>query len=130
MTVHPLFPILYKDLFMVQYSLLYQSQDPSTMVRKWLAIINLVFAIGERNLSMAGLKASEDWQNLTFFLRARILGALDGGVVFEIPTLQDVQSMGLAGMYLLGSKQTNRYASYLVASRLLFRQLSNFTKGC
>jgi hypothetical protein len=45
-----------------------------------------------------------------FFTRARILGALDGGVLFGIATLHDVQTMGLIGMYFLSGKQTNRYA--------------------
>ncbi|RPB02869.1 hypothetical protein L873DRAFT_1671617 [Choiromyces venosus 120613-1] len=108
--VHPLFPIIYKVLFKNQFELLYQTRDPAKVAGKWLAIMNLVFAISARHLSMIGEDKADIWQHLTFFLRARLLGALDGGLVFEIATLQDVQAMGLTGMYLLASKQTNRYS--------------------
>jgi len=107
-TVHPLFPIIYKGLFENQFEVLYQTQDPGKVAGKWLAIMNLVFAIGARHLSMIGENKADIWQHVTFFLRARLLGALDGGLVFEIATLQNVQAMGLTGMYLLASKQTNR----------------------
>jgi hypothetical protein len=107
-TVHPLFPIIYKGLFKNQFELLYQTRDPGKVARKWLAIMNLVFAIGARHLSMIGENKADIWHHVTFFLRARLLGALDGGLVFEIATLQNVQAMGLTGMYLLASKQTNR----------------------
>lgn len=107
-TVHPLFPIIYKGLFENQFEVLYQTQDPAKVAGKWLAIMNLVFAIGARHLSMIGENKADIWQHVTFFLRARLLGALDGGLVFEIATLQNVQAMGLTGMYLLASKQTNR----------------------
>ncbi|KAG0128381.1 hypothetical protein HOY82DRAFT_489240 [Tuber indicum] len=109
-TVHPLFPIIYKGLFKNQFELLYQTRDPGKVARKWLAIMNLVFAIGARHLSMIGENKADIWHHVTFFLRARLLGALDGGLVFEIATLQNVQAMGLTGMYLLASKQTNRYS--------------------
>ncbi|CUS07415.1 unnamed protein product [Tuber aestivum] len=109
-TVHPLFPIIYKGLFKHQFEVLYQTRDPAKVARKWLAIMNLVFAIGARHLSMIGEDEADVWQHVTFFLRARLLGALDGGLVFEIATLQNVQAMGLTGMYLLASKQTNRYS--------------------
>ncbi|KAG0635154.1 hypothetical protein HOY80DRAFT_1012039 [Tuber brumale] len=107
-TVHPLFPIIYKGLFKNQFELLYQTRDPARVARKWLAIMNLVFAIGARHLSLVGENKADIWHHVTFFLRARLLGALDGGLVFEIATLQNVQAMGLTGMYLLASKQTNR----------------------
>ncbi|KAF8252582.1 hypothetical protein K440DRAFT_535974 [Wilcoxina mikolae CBS 423.85] len=108
-TVHPLFPIIHKPGFLSQYALLYHSEDPSSVSGKWLAILNLIFAIGQRYYDMTGsYQRTETAQHLIFFTRARILGALDGGVLFGIATLEDVQTMGLVGMYFLAGKQTNR----------------------
>ncbi|KAF8537240.1 fungal-specific transcription factor domain-containing protein [Trichophaea hybrida] len=108
-TVHPLFPIIHKPSFLSQYALLYSSEDPSSVSGKWLAILNLIFAIGQRYYDMTGsYQRTETAQHLIFFTRARILGALDGGVLFGIATLEDVQTMGLVGMYFLAGKQTNR----------------------
>jgi hypothetical protein len=107
MTLHIILPIISKPDFMEQYDLLSQSGDPFRVPNRWLSIINLVFAIGQRYFESMGNVA--DQQHLTFFMRARVLGALDGGILFVIPTLQDVQVLGLMGMYLLSSKLTNRY---------------------
>jgi len=110
-TVHPLFPIIHRPSFMSQYELLYHSEDTSRVSGKWLAVLNLVLAIGQRYYDMTGsYQGIEAPQHLIFFTRARILGALDGGVLFGIATLHDVQTMGLVGMYFLSGKQTNRYA--------------------
>ena len=120
MTLHIIVPIISKPDFVEQYDLLSQSGDPFRVSNRWLSIINLVFAIGQRYFESMGNVA--DQQHLTFFMRARVLGALDGGILFVIPTLQDVQVLGLMGMYLLSSKLTNRYfvVARLVRSVCLF----------
>jgi hypothetical protein len=111
-TVHPLVPIFSKPEFMVMYGKL-NSEGPTHISRHWLMVINLVFAAGGRFLEAMGTRS--EWPHIDCFNRARVLGALDGGVLFGIPMLQDVQAMGLTGIYLLGSKHTNRLVSKLTA---------------
>lgn len=105
-TVHPILPLVVKINFINDYEYLYSIGDPYKVDRQLLTIVNLVLAIGHRFYETMGRLM--DCHHLTFFMRARILGALDGGALFGIPTLQDVQQLGLAGFYLLSSKHTNR----------------------
>jgi hypothetical protein len=105
-TVHPLVPILSKPEFMAIYDQL-NNEGIMHISRQWLMVINLVFAVGGRFLETMGRKP--EWPHIECFQRARVLGALDGGVLFGIPMLHDVQAMALTGIYLLGSKHTNRF---------------------
>lgn len=89
------------------YEMLYKSDSRCRMENTQLSLINLVFAIGQRYFESMGNVV--EWQHMTFFMRARVLGALDGGALFKVPTLFDVQVLGLTGLYLLSSKHTNRY---------------------
>ena len=104
-TVHPLVPIISKPEFEAAFEALYTSNH-TRINNHWLMMINLVFAAGSRSGESVGLEMG--CSHLECFNRARVLGALDGGTLFEIAVLKDVQALGLAGIYLLGSKQTNR----------------------
>lgn len=92
---------------MAQHHNLYEL-GVSSVSRKWLASYNLVLAIGAVHHNMNGSGSDDACHHLDFFMRARILGALDGGVLLEISTLSDIQVVALTGMYLLASHQTNR----------------------
>jgi hypothetical protein len=109
--VHPLVPILSKPEFMEVYDKL-NNEGMMHVSRHWLMVLNLVFAAGGRFLETLGRKP--EWPHVDCFQRARVLGALDGGVLFSIPMLQDVQAMVLTGIYLLGSKHTNRLVSKIM----------------
>ncbi|RPB28157.1 hypothetical protein L211DRAFT_801346, partial [Terfezia boudieri ATCC MYA-4762] len=107
-TVHCAFPILSKTIFLSQYEQLYrQNMEPIQAGVKWLAIFNLVLAIGRTHCNLVGEAAGYDYQ-ADYFLRARILGALDGALLFQIPDLQQVQMLGLAANYLLVNHRINR----------------------
>lgn len=111
-TVYPTFPIVLKKLFMAQYDAFFQSFYPPTSSKRWLAMLNLMFAIG----SMYGRLINADWkeeseiEHLKYFSRARVL-SLDEGSILEVPDLQQVQVVGLAAIYLIASNQTNRYSA-------------------
>jgi hypothetical protein len=105
-TVHPLIPVVAQNAFMEHYNEMYSSGNAFSISGHWLMITNLVFANGARFHETMGHRI--DWSHKDFFSRARVLGALDGGALFGIPTLRDVQAIALAGMYLLGTKRTNR----------------------
>lgn len=110
--IHIVFPIVDQQSFVEQYDAVYKAGNGATVSKTWLAGLNIIFALGELHENMTAFISSENsklWHHGTFFIRARILGALDGGYLFEIATLQSVQTLGLTGFYLLASKQTNRY---------------------
>lgn len=109
-TVHPLLPIICKPMFMTEYDACYASQASPNgeSPRKWLTVLNLVFAIGETYLKSAFGVTGDESKDVDYFIKSRVLGALDGGSVFEIPDLGQVQALGLTGIYLLASAQKNR----------------------
>jgi hypothetical protein len=107
-SVHPSFPILGKITFMSQYRMFYDqpSLQPGD---KWLAVLNLVFAIAAKYSYMV----RTDWKDgerdhLKYFTRARALG-INEETLFDHPDLQQVQVEGLTAFYLLTAEQVNRY---------------------
>ncbi|KAF8424335.1 fungal-specific transcription factor domain-containing protein [Tirmania nivea] len=107
-TIQPTFPILFKKLFMAQYESFYKFPFTPESSKRWLAVLNAIFAIGAVYSHLVNPDNVEDEQDhLQFFTRARVL-SLDGGVVYEVADLQQVQVAGLMGMYLMATSQTNR----------------------
>lgn len=113
-TVHPMFPILSESIFRTQFEHLYEQRlDPLQAGAKWLAILNLVLAIGRSHCNLTQSPVAEVGYDIEgdYFLRARILGALDGGILFQVPDLQQVQLLGLAAKYLMANHRINRYVT-------------------
>ena len=105
-SVHPFFPIISRPLFCTQYLAFFQkSGRPGD---KWLAILNMIFAISAKraHLKQAPWRG-EDRDHLMYLNRARIL-SMNGDVIFNHPDLQQVQVEGLISFYLLSSDQINR----------------------
>lgn len=105
-TVHPFFPIISRPLFRAQYKNFFEkAARPGD---KWLAILNLIFAIAAKHahLRQAPWRGSEQ-DHLYYLTRARIL-SIDGDTLFSHPDLQQVQVEGLVAFYLLASDQINR----------------------
>lgn len=75
---------------------------------KWLAIINLIFAISAKysHLIQAEWQADER-DHLIYFTRARML-TVDAETIFSHPDLQNIQVFGLMSFYLLAVDQINR----------------------
>ena len=105
-TVHPFFPIIGRTTFMQQYNIYcYQPCDPS---QNWLAILNMIFAIGAKYSYLV----RADWRgdtgdHLVYFTRARMLG-FDADAILGHAELQKVQIAGLMAFYLLATHQINR----------------------
>lgn len=103
--VHPLYGALRKRAFTAQYRQLYiqRSKPP----KKWLALLNMIFAIGCRYCKL--LNPSDDGRqdDLLFLTRARVLG-LPEGVLFEHADLQQIQLEFLVAVYMLCLGQVNR----------------------
>ncbi|KAJ5155438.1 hypothetical protein N7492_008241 [Penicillium capsulatum] len=105
-TVQPFFPIINRPLFTAQYRTFYEKHaQPGD---KWLAILNLIFAISAKHAHLVNAPWKGDHgDHLLYLTRARIL-SMNGDVLFSHPDLQQVQVEGLIAFYLLASDQINR----------------------
>lgn len=103
-SVQPSLPVVRQDLFVDQFNLFYsgKSKHPG---RKWLALLNLVFAISNKLCQVSG----QDVQNNDhrFFSRAQTLN-ISEILVEDHEDLQQVQIETLAAFYLLTSSHINR----------------------
>lgn len=101
--VHASFPLVGKLLFWEQFRCSYANRDvqPGT---KWIAILNLIFAIASRHTCLVG---EQFGVGLSYFTRAWDLYTKDF-VALEHPSLQQVQIESLISLYLLSVGQINR----------------------
>ncbi len=107
-TIHPSFPIIGKTHFTSQYQSYISNNCQMKIVQDWLAILNLIFAIGAKYSHL--IKA--EWRgdprdHLMYFTRARMLG-LNADSILAHPGLQRVQVAGLTSFYLMAVNQINR----------------------
>lgn len=105
-TVHATFPIIGRSTFVQQYINFRRTAASSN--NSWLAILNLIFAIGAKNACMTEV----DWiesggDHMIYFTRARILG-LNFNSILDHPDLQRIQIYGLISFYLAACSQINR----------------------
>ena len=105
--VHPSFPIVSKINLTIQFQkfLSGQAQRPP---EKWLAILNLIFAIAAKysHLVQADWKGDER-DHIIYFTRARLL-SVNSETVFQHPDLQVIQITGLISFYFVCIHQINR----------------------
>lgn len=116
--VHPTFSILRKSTFTGQYRQFFNrhTQPP----RKWLGILNMIFAIGCRYCKLLDPGAGSAWEDgLVYLTRARQL-SLHENVLFEHTDLQQIQLEFLVAVYLLCLGQVNRYSKLILASKFAF----------
>ncbi|KAJ5595140.1 uncharacterized protein N7459_001348 [Penicillium hispanicum] len=103
---HPYLPIINRPLFCDQYRNFFDSF--AVPGDKWLAILNMMFAIAATYAQTTGLKQHGDPQDhLLYLTRARIL-SMSGDDVFRHADLQQVQVEGLISFYLLSTDQIHR----------------------
>ena len=105
--IHPSFPIIGKNTFVAQYRSYYS--DPTARPgKRWLAVLNFIFATAAMHLSpVSKLTECNEYPHLVYFSRAWIL-SIDKASLRDHPSLQQVQVEGLAAFYLLASGQVNR----------------------
>jgi hypothetical protein len=103
--VHPTFPIIGKSTFTTQFRRFMAGQLPG---EKWLAVLNLIFAISARYSHLVRAEwRGDERDHLVYFSRARLLG-LNGDTLFQHADLQQIQVSGLMALYLLCTNQVNR----------------------
>ena len=107
-SVHPSFPIIGKTTFTQQFNTYFRSADQRKPNRNWLAILNMIFAIGARYSHMIRADLhGDDKDGLIFFTRARMLG-FNADAILGHSELQKVQITGLIAFYLMAINQVNR----------------------
>ncbi|GKZ38594.1 hypothetical protein AbraIFM66950_010903 [Aspergillus brasiliensis] len=104
-SVHPSFNVVRKTAFVLQYQRFFS--QPTHPSRRWLAILNMIFAIGCRYCQAVNGGADGDYDDLVYMNRARKL-ALDEGYIFKHADLQQVQVEFLMALYLVSKYQINR----------------------
>jgi hypothetical protein len=103
--VHPTFPIIGKSTFTTQFRRFMAGEMPGG---KWLAILNLIFAISARYAHVVRADwRGDDRDHLVYFSRARLL-SLNGDTLFQHADLQQIQVTALMALYLLCTNQINR----------------------
>lgn len=104
--IHPFFPIVRANLFLDQYKSLWVETSPRPG-RKWLAIFNMILAIGCRQLQFVQEPLPDDVNDSLFFARAREL-SINENMTLEHADLQQVQVEALVTLYFMVSMQINR----------------------
>ncbi|CAI7622992.1 unnamed protein product [Penicillium pancosmium] len=105
-TVHPFFPIINRPVFTAQYQTF--SKGTARSGDKWLAILNMIFAIAAKHAHLVDAPWQGDERDYLLYLtRARLL-SMNGDVLFSHPDLQQIQVEGLIAFYLLSSNQVSR----------------------
>lgn len=100
------FPIIRTSLFSIQYDR-YFTEPFLNPGKKWLSVLNLMFAIASRYCSIVGKDVHGGSEDGIFFSRARRLSAHDN-IIYDNPDLQQVQIETLLSFYLLMLSQVNR----------------------
>ncbi|KAF2873127.1 fungal-specific transcription factor domain-containing protein [Massariosphaeria phaeospora] len=110
-TVHHSFPILPRKLFENQVKKCYnarQAGNEPPLSPKWLAILNLVFAIGAKYSQLV----AEQWQaeqtdHLIYHAKAKATGVAESSL-FDHPDVPQIQVLGLLAFYYLSIGQISR----------------------
>lgn len=108
-SVHPSFPVLEKPLFMHKYKKLFYQNDPEAFSdRVFVAILQLVFAIGAVYGHLTGAEwVGDSRDHVLYFAQARIV-AVDTGILNDVAYPGQVQLFSLGAMYLFVTDQINR----------------------
>lgn len=114
--VHPCFPVVGRTVFVNQYRS-YYSSPAARPGKRWLAILNLMFAIASRHSEL--IQGHVD--HMMYFSRAWRLAMGDAALV-DHPDLQQVQVEGLVSFYLLSVGQINRCVPACIWVNHLTRQ--------
>lgn len=106
-SVHPSFPIIGISTFVSQFQVFF-SQPSLKPGNKWLAILNLIFAIASKYGQITNAEWKEgEYEHQIYFSRARALSMEDQ--LLHHPDLQQLQVEGLACFYMIACGHINRF---------------------
>ncbi|OJJ83968.1 uncharacterized protein ASPGLDRAFT_126979 [Aspergillus glaucus CBS 516.65] len=108
---HPSFNVVRRKTFTSQYARFIREPNNVRPPRKWLAVLNMIFAIGCHYCRLTGDDVGGDRDSLIFLARARKL-SLTEDMLFEHSDLQQVQVEFLVAFYMLARGQVNRASKF------------------
>jgi hypothetical protein len=114
-TVHNSFPLVAKNTFMDVLISQFHSRPPLTWEgRRWLSVANIIFAVGAKWTYLTRpIKANSRGPNIgpgdhiVYYARARSLG-LDHRLIMDHPLIEQIQALGILGLYLVVNHQISR----------------------
>ncbi|KAL4946963.1 fungal-specific transcription factor domain-containing protein [Aspergillus filifer] len=105
MAIAPSFPLLHKPLFLSQFNQAYQG--PADPPARWLAVLNLILAVGSKWYQLADPVTGKDVDDRVYLSRAIALNT-PRYLGIEHPDLNQVQVDLLLAIYYLTLGQVNR----------------------
>jgi hypothetical protein len=107
-TIHSTFPILSQKEFMIQYHSYYQTTHAPNNSFLWIAILNMVFALGaiHAHYVQAPYRGPEN-DHIIYSARSRMLSQ-ELGQMPDLPTMEHVQLTTISGMYYVTISRINR----------------------
>ena len=114
-TVHNSFPLVAKDVFMDILISQFHVQPPlSWEGRRWLSMANIIFAVGAKWMYLTRARHADiqapnigPGDHIVYYARARSLG-LDHRLIMDHPLLEQIQALGILGLYLIVNHQISR----------------------
>jgi hypothetical protein len=106
-TIDPSFPLIDRSLFISQYEQAF-SQTRSSPSKKWLALLNIILAIGTIYCRLSRSGPDTDIDNGDALFRRSMTLSSNDSVYSEHADIQQVQIESLASIYYLASAQINR----------------------
>ncbi len=114
-TVHNSFPLVAKDGFMDVLISQFHARSPlSWEGRRWLSMANIIFAVGAKWMYLTRLKDTDSQlpnigpgDHIVYYARARSLG-LDHRLIMDHPLVEQIQALGILGLYLIVNHQIAR----------------------
>ncbi|CAG8230112.1 unnamed protein product [Penicillium olsonii] len=105
---HSAFPFIGKEIFLSQCRSFFSQSATMQPGVKWMALLNIVFAIAAKHSGVTGDQERLDHNNdIVYFSRAWKLSMNDSALL-EHPNLQQTQIEGLFSLYFLSTGQINR----------------------
>jgi hypothetical protein len=105
--VHPAFPLICRQDFMPHFETC-MTQGPHAVDQIWLALANVVLAIGAKYAHMTQTNFhGEERDHYFYYARARALG-MDQHILLKDPEVLHTVCLGALGLYLLIADQLNR----------------------
>jgi hypothetical protein len=106
-TIDPSFPLIDRSLFISQYEQAF-SQTRSRPSKKWLALLNIILAIGTIYCRLSRSGPDTDIDNGDVLFRRSMTLSSNDSIYSEHADIQQVQIESLASIYYLASAQINR----------------------
>lgn len=106
-TMHPFIPVIPQEDFIFQYQSYCKTTQAPNGSYLWVAILNVVFAIGALYTEYAQIPCESAEDHSIYWMRSRILGQEPLQMV-GVPTVEHIQLVTLSGMYCIATCQIHR----------------------